>query len=361
MFVTSSRRHALVVTGAITLGLATSMASTAAAVPAKLKPKTPVYAAEVMGPRADATPYVVGTQAIGISNAGEVLIRESWNSAFVANGRSVRTLADASAVTQYGAWPRVMTGSGDVYGGGFDVIAKWTRRGVVTGSVSGIGRDSGIQTLSVQAANNRGDVAGCASYYRIGYPFIGSFPRKTAQQLTWPGGSSGNCSVTDMSDRGVATVNQEAPNYRTEEIYPRAATMTTSGVRFLKTPDGVGSRASAISPDGTLIVGSIYKDGVATTSWLSKSRAPVALRGAGDLMPSVVTNDAVVFGVADGRAVSWQNGRTADLTSVSSLPRGWVLTGVSDINKRGQLAVTATITATNETVAMRLTPAKVRR
>ncbi len=358
MFVTSSRRHALVVTGAITLGLATSMASTAAAVPAKLKPKTPVYAAEVMGPRADATPYTLGTQSWGISNAGEVLVHSSSGPTLVADGTKVRPLADTIPISPYYVGARVMTGSGDVYGGGFDVIAKWTRGGVTTGSVSGL--SSGVQGVSVDAANDRGDVAGCVNIYRVGMPFIGSFQRKTAQQIGWPS-SNGNCSVTDMSDRGVATVNQEAPHYYTETVYPRAATMTTSGVRFLKTPEGMGSRASAISPDGTLIVGSIYKDGVATTSWLSKSRAPVALRGAGDLMPSVVTNDAVVFGVADGRAVSWQNGRTADLTSVSSLPRGWVLTGVSDINKRGQLAVTATITATNETVSMRLTPSKPRR
>ncbi|MDO5629696.1 MAG: hypothetical protein Q4G43_15380 [Mobilicoccus sp.] len=312
------------------------------------------YSGEVVGPRATSSGHSYGTTARGIANSGDVLVASTSQPTFIANGRRVRALASAEKLTPYGAYPQAITGSGHVYGSGYEGLFRWNGARVTMGKVKDLNASS-FQGFSLSAVNTRGDVAGCAQNYRVGVPFVGSYQSGSVTSHAWPSGW-GNCSVTGISDRGVATINQEAPSWQYTDIYPRAATMTTRGVTFLRAPAGTASSADAISPNGARIAGrTIDKDGRATTVWLSHRSNPTPLRGAGGLTPRIVTDSGVVFGVKDGRAVRWQNGRTTDLTSISRLQRGWVISDVSGINARGQLAVTAQVGA-DETVAMRLTP-----
>lgn len=349
--------YALMTTGVAVVALLTPVATATAATPAaQAKASNIRYNAEVVGPRATPTEYTYGTQARGLSNAGEVLVTSSSQPGFVAGMRGVRELASTEHLSQNWVSPRTMSASGQVYGSGFDGIFRWAGSTVALRPVRSAEQTS-FQGYGLGAVNSRGDVAGCAYNYRVASPIIGSFDKATITSLTWPQGF-GNCSVSAISDSGVATVNQEAPNYRVTEVYPRAATMTTAGVTYLKTPAGAASSADGISPNGSYVVGRVTKDGVSTVSWLSTRANPVALRGAGAMTPKLVTNDRVIVGVDNGRVVTWANGRRTDLTSVSRLPRGWVLSDVAATNQRGQYAVTATLPGGTETVAMRLTPTR---
>lgn len=353
MSITPTTTRVLITVGLVSTALVAPAATAATAAPTKPGPTGIRYTGEIIGPRAESQEYPFGTRAQGISDAGDVLVTSSSRPTFVVTRRGVRELASTEGIAENSSNATAMARSGHVYGGGHDGVFRWAGSKAALSVVQDPDRTT-FQGYGLRAANVRGDVAGCAHNYRVAEPFVGSFAKGTVKTLTWPK-DSGNCSVTGISDRGVAAVNQEAPNFRTEEIYPRAATMTTSGVTYLKTRKGFASSADGISPNGKYIVGRVTKDGASTVAWLSHRRNPVALLGAGAMTPKLVTDRGVVVGVENDRVVTWENGRKSDLTSVSRLPRGWVLSDVSGINRRGQLAVTATKAGGHETVAMRLT------
>lgn len=295
-----------------------------------------------------------GTSALGIADSGVVLAGRSDGSRYLGRPTRTRDLAPVGDAAPYGVHAPVLSPSGTPYAGGYQALVRWTARGVEPARLVE-GEESRFYSIGLGGANDAGVVTGCSSYVKVGWPFIGSF-RDGVRTMTWPK-DFGTCSSGGISRAGVAVITQEHPGFRTHNlVYPRAATMTTAGIRYLKAPAGIGTSADAISPNGKYIVGQTYLDESPTgVARLSATRNPAPLRGAGDMRPVAVTDTGVVVGVENGRAVSWANGRKTDLTSVSRLPRGWVLTDVAGINPKGQIAATATVGG-RESVAVRLTP-----
>lgn len=326
-------------------------------------PRGPAYDVEVVGTRSAAPDgtSVYGTDAADLSRSGVVVATRYGGAAYVGTPRRTRELPPVGEVAPYGVYSHRMSPSGQVYAAGYRVIVRWTGTRVEAARLLQDEQNPTFHSLGLGGVNDAGVVTGCSSYVKIGWPYLGSFTGGV-RTMSWPE-NSGNCSSGGISAGGVAAVTQEHPNFRTDPsiVYPRGATMTTAGITYLKAPAGVGTSADAISPSGNRLVGRTYADGAPTgVAWLSTGRDPVTLPGAGTMAPKAVTNAGIVLGVDDGRVWSWDRGRRTDLTSVSRLPRGWVLTDVASINDKGQIAATATVRG-REKVAVRLSPVHGRR
>lgn len=361
----SVRTFALV--GLTSVGLLAPIAATAA--PATLPMTAPAakrvvqqqYTAQIAGARVTQTSdFGFGTAAQGVSNGGLVLVStrsgDSVGLSVVDPTRRKQTALPSTASVSNRPRGGVITPGGTVYTTGDTSVVRFTRTGFTVTPIVGAG--TAYYGASIAAANDRGDVAGCVSSVKVGYPFAGNVLRGTVRQVGWPVGE-GNCEVNGISARGVAAVTQHNPYFQHVGVYPKAATLTSSGtVTYLRVPEGTPASADGISPSGRLVVGRTYKDGVATVSWLSPKADPVPLAGAGAMVPEFVTDSGMVVGTENGRVVTWFKGRKTDLTSVARMPQGWVATSVAGVNARGQVAVTATLPGTRETVAMLLTPTR---
>lgn len=191
------------------------------------------------------------------------------------------------------------------------------------------------------AVNSSGVIAGSTSGVKTGALFYGS----AAAVTQVPNTREGNFTVTGISEAGLAVGTRDQPHYRNDGHYPEGVTFTAAGITPIRSDSSnATTTVDAISPDGRYVVGRVGGDpqrpGVA--SWVSTSRAPVALSGAQGLRPRDVSDSGVVVGSVDGRAVTWSRGRLRDLTSLTRrLPRGWVLTDAVAVDESGDLAVNA--------------------
>lgn len=343
-----------VAAGAAALGCAFSAwtPSATAAPPAHEEARSQ-YTAEIVGTRATPSPYAFGATALGISKAGEVLVRSSSGGVTVATPERSRSLASADGLAAYPAVPQTMSPTGAVYGAGISGFFRWDRNGI---TFRPLGDGTAYYPPTAPLANSRGDIAGCLPDGEVSAPYLGSFGRSTIGAIAWPASEPATCQATGLSERGVATVTQWGPSFDDGGMFPRAVTVTRSGVTPLRTPPGVKSTADAISPGGRYVVGRTYHGEQATVSWLSTRREPVELEAAGAMTPRFVTDRGQVLGTDGNRVVAWQDGRRSDLTQDTALPRGWVLTQVAGVNRAGQIAATAKLPGTVETVAVRLTP-----
>ncbi|WP_040156344.1 hypothetical protein [Mobilicoccus massiliensis] len=355
----SSRPRALIVTttALAAVALLAPLTSTSAEA-ARRGQSGPAYKSDVVGTRSAPTPdSAYGTTSVGIASSGAVLATRIGGNAYLGQPARTRELASADALGAHGTWSLVLNPVGQAYSGSREGVLRWPSPAKVDIDRT-ITADGSYYGPSLGGVNSRGDVAGCDVSVKTGQPFIGRYGRQNMKLMNWPTGW-GNCRAAGISERGVAAITQEHPSYRDDNLFPRAATMTTSGVRYLPAPKGVGTSADGISPTGTYIVGRSYTDGQPTGAVLwTNGRKFSPMRGAEAMTPKAVTDTGMVVGEENGRVVTWERGRKTDLTSVSKLPRNWVLTSVAGINGKGQIAVTATVGATNETVAMRLTPTK---
>ncbi|WP_168582945.1 hypothetical protein [Gephyromycinifex aptenodytis] len=364
-FATTSIAASLV-TGALLCSAATPALAESTALRPKPAARALTYTYRVAAPRflPDGTPSDArGSAAVGISDDGRVVGNAGSGSdpvrgaAFVGDGRRNRWLAMPPAQSTGQPKVNAVAPNGLIagyFGGPAEAITVWNRAGRPQLKPIAEGWNYG---LNAAAINSRGQVVGCTSSVKTGTP-VRWEADGTSTVLLMP--KPGNCEMAGISESGVAVGTLHNPYYADRTLFPLPVQVTADGVRYLRTARRGAAAASAhgISPNGRLIIGTLGsclgKD-ACQPAWLSATRAPQPLRGAGRLVPTDVNDAGLVVGSAGGRAKSWQRGRLVDLTNATRLPRGWVITSAAGVSARGEIAATA-MTPAGSSVALRLSP-----
>lgn len=300
------------------------------------------YTWQRVGPRRlpDGSANRLASTAVGIDDAGNVVgTAANGASALTFRGSGRGAWLDASGL-RYGVDVTGVSPTGQVAG-----HVRGNEPGFVVWSSDGARRTvaapDSYYGATPSAVNSSGVIAGSTSGVKTGALFYGT----DAAVTQVPNNREGNFTVTGISEAGLAVGTRDQPHYRNDGHYPEGVTFTAAGITPIRSDaSNATTTVDAISPNGRYVVGRVGGDWqrAGVVSWVSTTRAPVALPGAAGLRARDVSDSGLVVGSVGGRAATWSRGRLVDLTSATRrLPSGWVLTDAVAVNARGDLAVNA--------------------